>query len=154
MGFGWQEIDKTLDLGYVRVDGLHRECKPAVLFDPLNFRPRTMYAHVYIVHLYMHDIKFHRYNYMYIDIFPLLCPLGGVFCLLLSYVILSILNKNKNNIYIHIYIYTYIYQACSQVELWGGSFGSKWNSSLCKWPSWLIVFCSTDNLRLKYIFGY
>ena len=42
MGFGWQEIDKTLDLGYIRVAGLHRECKPAVLFDPPNFRPRTM----------------------------------------------------------------------------------------------------------------
>ena len=39
---GWQEIDKTLDLGYIRVAGLHRECKPAVLFDPPNFRPRTM----------------------------------------------------------------------------------------------------------------
>ena len=42
MGFGWQEIDKTLDLGYIRVAGLHRGCKPAVLFDPPNFRPRTM----------------------------------------------------------------------------------------------------------------
>ena len=42
MGFGWQELDKTLDLGYIRVAGLHRECKPAVLFDPPNFRPRTM----------------------------------------------------------------------------------------------------------------
>ena len=42
MGFGWQEIDKTLDLGYIRVAGLHRECKPAVLFDPPNCRPRTM----------------------------------------------------------------------------------------------------------------
>ena len=42
MGFGWQEIDKTLDLCYIRVAGLHRECKPAVLFDPPNFRPRTM----------------------------------------------------------------------------------------------------------------
>ena len=42
MGFGWQEIDKTLDLGYIRVAGLHRECKPAVLFEPPNFRPRTM----------------------------------------------------------------------------------------------------------------
>ena len=42
MGFGWQEIDKTLDLGYIRVAGLHCECKPAVLFDPPNFRPRTM----------------------------------------------------------------------------------------------------------------
>ena len=36
MGFGWQEIDKTLDLGYIRVAGLHRECKPVVLFDPPN----------------------------------------------------------------------------------------------------------------------
>ena len=42
MGFGWQEIDKTLDLGYIRVAGLHRECKPAVLFDPPNFSPHTM----------------------------------------------------------------------------------------------------------------
>ena len=30
------------DLGYIRVAGLHRECKPAILFDPPNFRPRTM----------------------------------------------------------------------------------------------------------------
>ena len=42
MGFGWQEIDKTLDLGYIRVAGLHRECKPVILFDPPNFCPRTM----------------------------------------------------------------------------------------------------------------
>ena len=42
MGFGWQEIDKTLDLGYIRVAGLHHGCNPAVLFDPPNFRPRTM----------------------------------------------------------------------------------------------------------------
>ena len=42
MGFGWQEIDKTLDLGYIRVAGLHRECKPVVLFEPPNVRPRTM----------------------------------------------------------------------------------------------------------------
>ena len=33
----------------------------------------------------------------------------------------------------------------------GGSFGPKWNSSLCKWPLWLITFCWTDNLRLKYL---
>ena len=37
-----QEIDKTLDLCYIRVAGLHRECKPVVLFDPPNFRPRIM----------------------------------------------------------------------------------------------------------------
>ena len=42
MGFDWQEIDKTLDLGYIRVAGLHLGCKPAVLFDPPNFCPRTM----------------------------------------------------------------------------------------------------------------
>ena len=42
MGFGWEEIDKTLDLGYIRVAGLHRECKPAVPFDPPNFCPHTM----------------------------------------------------------------------------------------------------------------
>ena len=30
MGFGWQEIDKILDLGYIRVAGLHHECKPGV----------------------------------------------------------------------------------------------------------------------------
>ena len=51
MGFGWQEIDKTLDLGYIRVAGLHRECKPAVLFDPPNFRPRTM-THVCMYKIY------------------------------------------------------------------------------------------------------
>ena len=65
MDFGWQEIDKTLDLGYIRVAGLHRECKPAILFDPPNFRPRTMthkrleymYTHTYVrmyVHVYKH----------------------------------------------------------------------------------------------------
>ena len=56
MGFGWQEIDKTLDLGYIRVAGLHRECKPGVLFDPPNFHPRTMtHVRMYIrtcVYLY------------------------------------------------------------------------------------------------------
>ena len=60
MDFGWQEIDKTLDLGYIRVTGLHRECKPAVLFDPPNFCPRTMthvctYVPLYIrAHIHMH----------------------------------------------------------------------------------------------------
>ena len=33
----------------------------------------------------------------------------------------------------------------------GGSFGPKWNSSLRKWPLWLITFCLTDNLRVKYL---
>ena len=33
----------------------------------------------------------------------------------------------------------------------GGSSGPKWNSSLHKWPLWLITFCWTDNLRLKYL---
>ena len=42
MGLAGQEIDNTLDLGYIRVAGLHRGCKPAVLFDPPKFRPRTM----------------------------------------------------------------------------------------------------------------
>ena len=53
MGLGWQEIDKTLDLCYIRVAGLHRECKPAVLFDPPNFRPRTM-THYLLVALGVH----------------------------------------------------------------------------------------------------
>ena len=44
-----------------------------------------------------------------------------------------------------------MWQACSQVEIWGGSFGPKWNSSLRKRPLWLITFCWTDNLRLKYL---
>ena len=47
-----------------------------------------------------------------------------------------------------------MYQACSQVELWGGggdSSGPKWNSSLRKWLLWLITFCWTDNLILKYL---
>ena len=49
MGFGWQEIDKTLDLGYIRVAGLHCGCKPAVLFEPPNFRPRTItHIHMYV----------------------------------------------------------------------------------------------------------
>ena len=59
MGFGWQEIDKTLDLGYIRVAELHRECKPAVLFDPPNFCPCTM-THV---HTYVHTI--HTYVRIY-----------------------------------------------------------------------------------------
>ena len=37
MGFGWQKIDKTLDLGYIRVTGLNHGCKPVVLFDPPKF---------------------------------------------------------------------------------------------------------------------
>ena len=62
MGFGWQEIDKTLDLGYIRVAGLHRECKPAVLFDPPNFRPRTMthvlmYKHALIGYTHAYEYK-------------------------------------------------------------------------------------------------
>ena len=54
MGFGWQEIDKNLDLGYIRVAGLHRECKPAVLFDPPNFPPPPLPYHdtLYYVRLY------------------------------------------------------------------------------------------------------
>ena len=51
MGFGWQEIDKTLDLGYIRVAGLHGECKPMVLFDPPNFRPHTM-THITVKSVY------------------------------------------------------------------------------------------------------
>ena len=56
MGFGWQEIDKTLDLGYIRVAGLHRECKPAVLFEPPNFRPRTM-THIVIMITILKEIQ-------------------------------------------------------------------------------------------------
>ena len=60
MGFGWQEIDKTLDLGYIRVAGLHRGCKPVVLFDPPNFRPRTL-THVlicmYIIRAFVYDAQ-------------------------------------------------------------------------------------------------
>ena len=33
----------------------------------------------------------------------------------------------------------------------GRSSGLKWNSLLRKWPLWLIMFCRTDNLRLKYL---
>ena len=64
MGLGWEEIDKTLDLGYIRVAGLHRECKPAVLFDPPNFRPRTM-THVcmYIICTYVHTYLFASFCY-------------------------------------------------------------------------------------------
>ena len=60
MGFGWQEIDKTLDLGYIRVAGLHRECKPVVLFDPPNFRPRTM------THVCMYVCMYCTYVRMYV----------------------------------------------------------------------------------------
>ena len=34
---------------------------------------------------------------------------------------------------------------------YGGPSGPKWNSLLRKWPLWLIMFCWTDNLRLKYL---
>ena len=33
----------------------------------------------------------------------------------------------------------------------GGSSGPKWNSLLRKRPLWLITFCWTDILRLKYL---
>ena len=53
-----QEIDKTLDLGYIRVVGLHRGYKPAVPFNPPNFRPRTMtHVHMFVrtcVHTYIY----------------------------------------------------------------------------------------------------
>ena len=39
MGFCWQEIDKTLDLGYIRVAGLHRGCKPAVRYFYIRGQP-------------------------------------------------------------------------------------------------------------------
>ena len=70
MGFGWQEIDKTLDLGYIRVAGLHRECKPAVLFEPPNFRPRTM-THTFVHHkpndknIYTTNKYVHLYVHVY-----------------------------------------------------------------------------------------
>ena len=71
MGFGWQEIDKTLDLGYIRVAGLHRECKPAVLFDPPNFRPRTM------THICMYCTYVHTYIHMYfVSMCSLVCIHG------------------------------------------------------------------------------
>ena len=64
MGLGWQEIDKTLDLCYIRVAGLHRECKPTVLFDPPNFRPHTMthtyirtFVCMYVVHIHIHPLS-------------------------------------------------------------------------------------------------
>ena len=74
MGFGWQEIEKTLDLGYIRVAGLHRECKPTVLFDPPNFHPRTMthmcihirvctYVHAYHVDVVYLLYALHTYVY-------------------------------------------------------------------------------------------
>ena len=64
MGFGWQEIDKTLDLGYIRVAGLHRECKPGVLFDPPNFCPRTMTHVCTYVRMYV-CMCIRMYVYMY-----------------------------------------------------------------------------------------
>ena len=38
LGFGWQEIDKTLDLGYI----VGVSPWPAILFDPPSFRLRTI----------------------------------------------------------------------------------------------------------------
>ena len=64
MGFGWQEIDKTLDLGYIRVAVLHCECKPRVLFDPPNFRPHTM-THT-CINAYMQSCRVCIQAYMYI----------------------------------------------------------------------------------------
>ena len=78
MDFGWQEIDKTLDLGYIRVAGLHRECKPAVLFEPPNFRPRTMththiqthctwcvYTHTHALYMVIHTHRHALYMVIY-----------------------------------------------------------------------------------------
>ena len=42
MGFGCQVIDKTIDLGYIRVAELHDGCNPAVVINPPDFCPRTM----------------------------------------------------------------------------------------------------------------
>ena len=57
MDFGW--AGDCQDLGYVGVAGLHRRCKPGVLFDPPNFRYSfyycvfvCMYIRTYI-HVYM-----------------------------------------------------------------------------------------------------
>ena len=58
MGFGWQEIDKNLDMGYIRVGGLHRGCQPAVLFDPPNFCPRTMtHCGLNLCHMQLYTVE-------------------------------------------------------------------------------------------------
>ena len=63
MGCGWQEIDKTFDLGYIRVAGLHHECKPTVLVvHPTFERPRTM-THTSI-RTYVHTV--YAYKHMYV----------------------------------------------------------------------------------------
>ena len=70
MGFGWQEIDKTLDLGYIRVAGLHRGCKPGVLFDPPNFHPLhyDTCTYTYIrTYIHMHTLV-HTYVYVYVHL--------------------------------------------------------------------------------------
>ena len=109
MGFGWQEIDKTLDLGYIRGAGLHRECKPAVLFDPPNFLPRTMthvcmyicscmyvctYAHVC---MYVHML-------MYVCMYICLC----MYVLMLMYVCMYICSCMYVLTYAHVCMYAHM----------------------------------------------
>ena len=77
MGFGWQEIDKTLDLGHIRVAGLHGGCKPVVLFDPPNFRPRTMTHVCMYVCMYV-CIYVRMYVCMYVCMYVIVVSCLGV----------------------------------------------------------------------------
>ena len=49
-------------------------------------------------------------------------------------------SETETLMYIYIVQRLFHTQACSQVELWGGSSGLKWNSFLRKWSLWLIAF--------------
>ena len=54
------------------------------------------------------------------------------------YVCMHVCMRTVLCMYVHV-------QACSQVELWGGSSGPKWNSLLRKWPLH-VVNCLYNNL--------
>ena len=55
MGFGWQEIDKNLDLGYIRVAGLHCGCKPAYSGSTQLSPPH-------------HDTRMYVFTYLFIGV--------------------------------------------------------------------------------------
>ena len=75
MGFGWQEIDKTLDLGYIRVaEGQGETAETAemaetveilsesichTLFDPTHISTRIYYGHTYQSSLLLVWVKLH-----------------------------------------------------------------------------------------------
>ena len=64
MGFGWQEIDKTLDLGYIRIAGLHRECKAALFFNLPNSCPARFVLHICVLALQMLHVNSWHQSYL------------------------------------------------------------------------------------------